>query len=80
MQSHNVMRQMPGQPGRAGRRHGEAGPDTASDETGGTLHEHPATGSAKPIAGTGGLLQAALTRQNLQLAWKRVKANKGGAG
>ena len=80
MQSHKVMRQMPEQSGRAGRRHGEAGPDTASDETRGTLHEHPATGSAKPIAGTGGLLEAALTRQNLQLAWKRVKANKGGAG
>ena len=80
MQSHKVMRQMPGQPGRAGRRHGEAGPDTASDETRGTLHEHPATGSAKPIAGTGGLLEAALTRQNLQTAWKRVKANKGAAG
>ena len=80
MQSHNVMRQMPGQPGRAGRRHGEAGPDTASDETGSTLHEHPHTGSAKQLAGTGGLLEAALTRQNLQAAWKRVKANKGAAG
>ena len=80
MQSHKVMRQMPEQSGRAGRRHGEAGPDTASDETRGTLHEHPATGSAKPIAGTGGLLEAALTRQNLQTAWKRVKANKGAAG
>ena len=74
------MRQKPGQPGRAGRRHGEAGPDTASDETGGTLHEHPATGSAKSKAGTGGLLEKALTRQNLQTAWKRVKANKGAAG
>ena len=80
MQSHKVMRQMPGQPGRAGRRHGEAGPDTASDETRGTLHEHPATGSAQRLAGTGGLLEAALTRQNLQTAWKRVKANKGAAG
>ena len=64
MQSCKVMRQMPGQPGRAGRRHGEAGPETASDETGGTLHEHPDTGSAKSMAGTGGLLEAALTRQN----------------
>jgi len=80
MQNCKVMRQMPGQPGRAGRRRGEAGPDTASDETGGTLHEHPDTGSAKPKAGTGGLLEAALTRQNLQTAWKRVKANKGAAG
>jgi RNA-directed DNA polymerase len=80
MQSCKIMRQMPGQPGRAGRRHGEAGPDTASDETGGTLHEHPDTGSANSKVGTGGLLEGALTRQNLQVAWKRVKANKGAAG
>jgi len=80
MQSHKVMRQMLERSGRAGRRHGEAGPDTASDETRGTLHEHPDTGSAKQMAGTGGLLEAALTRQNLQTAWKRVKANKGAAG
>ena len=80
MQSCKVMRQMLGQPRRAGRRHGEAVPDTASDETGGTLHEHPDTGSVKLMAGTGGLLEAALTRQNLQTAWKRVKANKGAAG
>ena len=32
------------------------------------------------MAGTGGLLEAALTRQNLQAAWLRVKANKGAAG
>ena len=32
------------------------------------------------MAGTGGLLEAALARQNLQAAWKRVKANKGAAG
>ncbi len=80
MQSHKVMRQMPERSGRARRRHGEAGPDTASDETRGTLHEHPDTGLAMQIAGTGGLLEAALTRQNLQMAWKRVKANKGAAG
>ena len=35
---------------------------------------------AKLTTGTGGLLEAALTRQNLQAAWKRVKANKGAAG
>ena len=33
-----------------------------------------------PKAGTGGLLEAALTRENLQAAWRRVKANKGAAG
>jgi RNA-directed DNA polymerase len=31
-------------------------------------------------AGAGSLLEAALTRENLQAAWKRVKANKGAAG
>lgn len=31
-------------------------------------------------AGAGPLLEAALTRENLQAAWKRVKANKGAAG
>jgi len=31
-------------------------------------------------AGAGTLLAAALTRENLQAAWKRVKANKGAAG
>ena len=71
---------MPVQAGRVERRHGEAGPETASDETGSTLHEHPGTGSAKSKEGTGGLLEAALTRQNLQTACKRVKANKGAAG
>lgn len=52
----------------------------ASDEACGPLLEHPSTGSARPKMGTGGLLEAALTRQNLQAAWKRVKANKGAAG
>jgi RNA-directed DNA polymerase len=33
-----------------------------------------------PKAGAGTLLEAALTRENLQAAWKRVKANKGAAG
>jgi len=30
--------------------------------------------------GAGSLLEAALTRENLRVAWKRVKANKGAAG
>lgn len=75
-----VMRQMPERSGRASVAHGEAERDLVSDETCDPLHEHPDTGSAKSTAGTGGLLEAALTRQNLQLAWQRVRANKGAAG
>ncbi|MBU1352600.1 MAG: group II intron reverse transcriptase/maturase [Gammaproteobacteria bacterium] len=75
-----AMRQMLEQSGRAGAARGEAACDPVSDEAYGPLLEHQGTGSAKPKAGTGGLLEAALTRQNLQAAWKRVKANKGAAG
>jgi len=75
-----AMRQMLEQSGRAGVARGEAASDPVSDEACGPLLERPATGSAKQMAGTGGLLEAALTRQNLQTAWKRVKANKGAAG
>ncbi|MGQ0710107.1 MAG: group II intron reverse transcriptase/maturase [Rhodoferax sp.] len=75
-----AMRQMPGQPGRVGVARGEARRDPISDEAYGPPREHPGTGSAKSKAGTGGLLEKALTRQNLQTAWKRVKANKGAAG
>ena len=73
-------RQMPGQPGREGVARGEAGREPASDEACGPPREHPGTGSARPKAGAGTLLEAALTRENLQRAWKRVKANKGAAG
>ena len=75
-----AMRQMPGEPGRVGVAQGEAVRDLISDEACGPPSEHPGTGSAMLKAGTGGLLEAALTRQNLQAAWKRVKANKGAAG
>ncbi len=75
-----AMRQMPGRPGRVGVAHGEAGRDLTSDEACGPPHEHPGTGSARLKAGAGTLLEAALTRENLQAAWKRVKANKGAAG
>ena len=75
-----AMRQMLGQPGRVGVAHGEAVRDPISDEANDPPREHPHTGSAKQLTGTGGLLEAALTRQNLQAAWKRVKANKGAAG
>lgn len=75
-----AMRQMLEKSGRAVVARGEAACDPVSDEACGPLPEHQGTGSAKPKAGTGGLLQAALTRENLQAAWKRVKANKGAAG
>ena len=74
------MRQMPDSSGRVSAAHGEAVRDLTSDEACGPLLEHPGTGSAKQMAGTGGLLEAALTRQNLHAAWKRVRANKGAAG
>ena len=67
-----VMRQMPVRAGRAGAAGGETAREPASDETRGPRREHRGTGSA--------LLQAALTRETLQRAWKRVRANKGAAG
>ncbi len=69
-----------GEPGRVGVARGEARRDPISDEACDPPRELPDTGLAKQPAGTGGLLEAALTRQNLQLAWKRVKANRGAAG
>ena len=75
-----AMRQMPERSGRVGVAHGEAVRDLISDEASGPPHEHPGAGSARPKAGAGTLLEAALTRENLQAAWKRVKANKGAAG
>jgi len=75
-----AMRQMPGQPGRVCVVHGEAVRDPISDEACDPLLEHPDIGLTKSKAGTGGLLEDALTRHNLQVAWKRVKANKGAAG
>ncbi len=75
-----AMRQMPAATGRAGEVRGEAGREAASDEASGPPHEHPGAGSARQKVGAGTLLEAALTRENLQAAWKRVKANKGAAG
>ena len=66
------LRQMPEKSGRAGQAHGEAGCEAASDEAGCPRHATENTGSV--------LLQAALTRENLRRAFKRVRANKGAAG
>ena len=57
---------------RASAASGEAGGDLARDEACGPQWSIEDTGSA--------LLEAMLTRANLQQAWKRVKANKGAAG
>lgn len=57
---------------RAGVVSGEAADDPASEETSGPRHGDEHTGSV--------LLRAALTRENLQAALKRVRANKGAAG
>jgi len=75
-----AMRQMLGEPGREGVAQGEAMRDLFSDEACDPPSEHPGTGLARPKVGAGSLLEAALTRQNLQMAWQRVKANKGAAG
>ena len=73
-------RQMPEKAGRVGVARSEAVRDPVSDEACDPLAEHQDTGLAKSKGGTGGLLEMALTRENLQVAWKRVKANKGAAG
>jgi hypothetical protein len=72
MWMHKAMRQMPEESGRAGVVRGESVHDPASDEAGGPRHERADTGL--------GLLGAALTRENLQRAFKRVRANNGAAG
>jgi group II intron reverse transcriptase/maturase len=63
---------MPAPAGRSGEAIGEAGRQPVSDEADGPRHDDEGTGS--------GLLMAALTRENLRRAWRRVKANKGSAG
>jgi RNA-directed DNA polymerase len=75
MSMSEAMRQMPAQAGRAGVARGEAACELASDEAEGPRHDPGDTGN--PHAA---LLHAAFTRENLQRAFKRVKANKGAAG
>mgnify|MGYP002737299475 CR=1 FL=1 len=68
-----AMRQMPERSGRGGVACGEAAREASSDEARSTRPDTDGTGS-------GSLLAAALTRENLQQAWRRVKANRGSAG
>jgi RNA-directed DNA polymerase len=72
MSMREALRQMPGKPGRVPVADGEAVRASTSDEARRPRCETGGAGSA--------LLRAALTRENLQQAWKRVKANKGAAG
>ena len=72
MSMQQVGRQMPAQAGRVGVTRGEAGCKPTSDETCGPRCETKSIGPA--------LLTAVLARENLQQAWKRVRANKGAAG
>ncbi|WP_424249522.1 group II intron reverse transcriptase/maturase [Castellaniella sp.] len=67
-----VLPQMSAQAQRSGVADGEAGGDPVCGETSGPRDGKEHTGSA--------LLVAALTRENLQAALKRVRANKGAAG
>jgi len=53
----------------------------ASGEAAGDLERDEACGPQREVKDIGSaLLEAMLTRANLQRAWKRVKANKGAAG
>ena len=63
---------MPASAGRVAVRRGEASSQASSDETGFPRQETGDTGRD--------LLAQALARENMQRAWKRVKANKGAAG
>src|SRR5450830_650653 len=75
-----AMRQMPAKAGRASVTCGEAVRVFVSDEACSPRHEHRNTGSGPTEPVPSALLLQALTRENLQQAWKRVKANKGAAG
>jgi RNA-directed DNA polymerase len=72
MSMDDVRRQMPASAGRVAERRGEASSKPISDETSSPRHEMTGAGQ--------GLLAQVLARENMQRAWKRVKANKGAAG
>jgi hypothetical protein len=72
MTMRKAMRQMSASAERSGVGQGEALSDPGSDEATRPRHEAKSTGP--------GLLDAALARENMQQAWKRVRSNKGAAG
>lgn len=72
MTKHKAMHQMPGQPGRNAMAPGETRREAPSDEADCTRQELGNTGSA--------LIVKVLARENMLLALKRVRSNKGAAG
>jgi RNA-directed DNA polymerase len=68
----DVQCQMPALAGRVAERRGEASSESTSDETSSPRHATISAGQD--------LLSQVLARENMQRAWKRVKANKGAAG
>lgn len=72
MPMQQAMRQMPEKSGREACGQGEALPESSSDEADCPRHGPANMGSA--------LLQAVLRSENLKLAFKRVRENKGAAG
>jgi RNA-directed DNA polymerase len=77
MSMSKALRQMPAeQAGRVAVAHGEPVRAPTSDEACGPRQDTKSTGSALPKS----ILQAALTRENLQRALKRVRANRGAPG
>jgi len=72
MSMDGVRHPMPASAGQVAERRGEASSKPISDETSSPRHETMDAGQ--------GLLAQVLARENMQRAWKRVKANKGAAG
>jgi RNA-directed DNA polymerase len=73
MSLEEALHQKPGGPGRTDRRRGEAESLPGRDEALTARRDRDDSGGAC-------LLAQALTRENLVIAWKRVKANRGSAG
>ena len=72
MTMRRTLRQMSAKAERPGKGRGEALSEASSDEALRPRRESEDTGP--------GLLSAVLARENMQQAWKRVRANKGAAG
>lgn len=72
MMTRSAMHQKPEKSGRAAERQGEALPETERDEA--RLSQQGVSDSGQS------LLMQALARENIILAWQRVKANRGSAG